>query len=131
MHIAYRRIADDVTFRVVNFRGNRVYWAHQEGNMLHRWVVCLLLSSVLAPFAPAQVNTSSIAGVVTDESGSLIPAASISAIQLATGLERKTQTGENGEYVLPQLPPGKYEITAKATGFQTAVVKDLTLAIAQ
>ncbi len=96
----------------------------------HR-VFGLLLLLALAPFALAQVNTSSIAGVVTDESGSLIPAASISVTQPATGLERKTQSGENGGYVLPQLPPGRYEITATAAGFQTAVVKDLVLAIAQ
>ncbi|MBI3684725.1 MAG: TonB-dependent receptor [Acidobacteria bacterium] len=81
--------------------------------------------------ASAQVNTSSIAGVITDATGSVVPEATITAIQAATGLERQTRSGSGGEYVLPQLPPGRYEITAKATGFQTTVVKDVALAIAQ
>lgn len=79
----------------------------------------------------AQVSTSAIAGTVTDESGSGIPGASISVTQVGTGLERKTSSGETGEYVFPQLPPGRYEITATATGFQTALVRDIVLAIAQ
>ncbi|MBI3470648.1 MAG: TonB-dependent receptor [Candidatus Solibacter usitatus] len=84
----------------------------------------------LAPLA-AQVNTSAIAGVVTDESGSVVPGAAITITQVETGLTRKTVSTEAGEYVAPQLPPGRYEVSAQATGFQRATVKDVVLAIAQ
>ena len=99
--------------------------------MLPNRVFCILSVLALARLAFAQVNTSAIAGVVTDESGSVIPNASISVMQVGTGLERKTQSGESGEYVFQQLPPARYELTAQATGFKTAVVRDLVLAIAQ
>lgn len=97
---------------------------------VHR-LASLLLFLALAFRSGAQVNTSAIAGAITDESGSVVPNASISVVHVDTGLERKTQSGEAGEYVFPQLPPGRYELTARAPGFQGAVVKDLVLAIAQ
>src|SRR6516164_4672363 len=112
-------------------QGGNMKIPHSLFHILRRQVGCQVLSIAFAALGCAQVNTSSFAGVVTDESGSVIPRAQITVTQLSTGLERQTQSGENGEYVLPQLPPGSYEIAAKATGFQTVVVKDLVLAIAQ
>jgi len=99
--------------------------------MTSRFVLPILLWVGLNVSAPAQVNTSSISGVVTDGTGSVVPGASVIAIQADTRQERQTTTGANGEYVLPQLPPGRFEITAKAPGFQTTVVRDVVLAIAQ
>src|SRR5216683_2340775 len=49
----------------------------------------------------------------------------------AACLTRKTTTNETGEYVLPQLPPGRYQVTAEAAGFQKTIIRDVTLAIAQ
>jgi uncharacterized surface anchored protein len=86
---------------------------------------------LLASIASSQVNTSVIAGSVTDNSGSVVPGATIAVLQIGTGLERKTVTNANGEYVVPQLAPGNYEITAQATGFQTARVTSIALTIAQ
>jgi hypothetical protein len=90
-------------------------------------LVCLFTASI----ASSQVNTSVIAGSVTDNSGSVVPGATIAVLQIGTGLERKTVTNANGEYVIPQLAPGNYEITAQATGFQTARVTSIALTIAQ
>src|SRR6266498_4223903 len=101
------------------------------GTMSRSSLVCLLLLLGAVYSAHAQVNTSAIAGAVTDETGSVIANATISVLQVETGLERQTATGENGEYVVPQLSPGSYQITVKKTGFQTGVVKNVVLAIAQ
>lgn len=79
----------------------------------------------------SQVNTSVLVGTVTDESGSVIPNVNITATQTSTGLTRSSVSSSDGEYVLPQLAPGRYELTAQATGFQKAVVTDVVLAIAQ
>lgn len=79
----------------------------------------------------AQVNTSALVGTVTDETGSIVPKVSITVTQVETGLSRSAVSSEAGEFVLPQLPPGRYEITAQGPGFQKAVVKDVLLAIAQ
>ena len=74
----------------------------------------LFLAGIEAVSLNAQVNTSALAGIVTDESGSVAPNVEITAVQEATGLTRKTTTNDTGEYVLPQLPPGRYELTAQA-----------------
>src|SRR5439155_1479855 len=94
-------------------------------------VLSLLLSGAGVWLLRAQVNTSAIAGIVTDESGSVAPNVEVTAVQEATGLTRKTRTNETGEYVLPQLPPGRYQVTAEAAGFQKTLIRDVTLAIAQ
>lgn len=100
--------------------------------------VCSLLSSLsmvsalfLAASLAAQVNTSTIAGVVTDESGSTVPNAKVVASLPSIGLVREVTSSSNGEFVVPQIPPGVWKISVQATGFQTAVVDNITLAIAE
>ena len=91
----------------------------------------LVLAAFSLALANAQVNTSTLTGTVTDESGSNIPNASITINQVGTGLARAATTANEGEFVVAQLPPGRYEIIVQATGFQKAVIKDVVLAIAQ
>jgi hypothetical protein len=95
-----------------------------------RLTVALFLFSL--PFlVNAQVNTSAIAGMVTDASGSVIPNANVTVTQAATGLVRKVTTSESGEYVVAQLGPGVYEVKVETQGFQQAIAKGVTLDIAQ
>ena len=48
-------------------------------------------------------------------------------VDLATGLERKTETSERGEFVLPGLAPARYQLTAQRDGFAPLQVPDLVL----
>ncbi len=91
--------------------------------------LCLILA--LAGFLAAQVNTSAIAGLITDESGSVVPNATVVITQTGTGLSRTVTTSDNGEYVVPQLPPGRYEVKVEAQGFQSVVANNISLDIAQ
>jgi len=92
----------------------------------------LLVSAVLAAASlSAQVNTSTIAGVITDESGSAVPNAKVVATISSIGLQREVTSNENGEYVIPQIPPGVWNVTARANGFTTASIEKLTLNIAE
>ncbi len=78
----------------------------------------------------AQVNTSTLAGLVKDESGAAVPSAKVTAMMLATGQQRVTNSNEAGEFVVPQLAPGSYRLSVTAAGFQTAVVDNISLNIA-
>ncbi len=92
-----------------------------------------LVALALLPTTPmaAQVATSTIAGVVSDSAGAVVPSARIVAILLATSQQREAAANGSGEYVIPQLAPGSYKLTISISGFQTAVVPNVTLEIAE
>ena len=56
----------------------------------------------------AQSDRSTLTGVVTDQTGAVIPGASVEAVNQATGLKYTTSSNDSGIYSLPQLPVGLY-----------------------
>jgi hypothetical protein len=81
--------------------------------------ICFALF-VAAESVTAQVGgTGSIEGNVTDPSGAAVVNASVTAVNVATGVETARKTSDAGVFVLPLLPPGEYTVTIKASGFQT------------
>src|SRR5690349_950561 len=84
---------------------------------------CLLLTIIfLAASGTAwgQVTGSgTIQGSVTDSSGAVVPEASVTAINVATGVETERTTTPAGFYVLSPLPAGEYTVRVAASGFQT------------
>lgn len=72
----------------------------------------------IVPPCSGQSDYGSIAGFVRDPSGSLIPRTKIVATNEATGAEKSAATNESGYYVVSNLPPGIYTITAESAGFK-------------
>ncbi|MBI4852073.1 MAG: TonB-dependent receptor [Acidobacteria bacterium] len=68
-------------------------------------------------FAQSGATTANASGVVTDEEGRVIVSASVTAVNLETNQTREIQTNEKGLFLLNELPPGNYEISAYAQGF--------------
>lgn len=93
----------------------------------------LWISAVLIGFAPPAltqaVATVQISGAVLDSSGSVIPDASVTATQLETGLARTVVSGPEGNYAIPQLPVGHYELTVEKSGFKTYLQKGIELQV--
>jgi hypothetical protein len=79
----------------------------------------------------AQTFQGTITGRVVDPSSSVVAAAAVTATNQDTGLAYKTVTNAAGNFVLPQLPAGKYEVAVEATGFRKLVRRDLELNVAQ
>jgi hypothetical protein len=77
----------------------------------------LLLFSLLAGSAFGQTDTGSISGTVRDVTGAVVPDAGVSAKNAATSAERTTRTDSTGEYTIPGLNPGIYEVTVSKAGF--------------
>src|SRR5258708_1321233 len=75
--------------------------------------------------------TRNIIGTVVDNTGAVIPNASVTATNIATGVNSHTQTTGSGEYTLPDLLPGTYRIRAEAPGFQASVINNVGLIVAQ
>src|SRR5262249_34665991 len=70
----------------------------------------------------AQVgDSSSIRGTVLDSSGAVLPGATITATNVATGVATTRQATDAGVYVISPLPPGEYRVTVTLDGFRTYV----------
>src|SRR5258708_438975 len=66
----------------------------------------------------AQDSRGSITGRVIDSTGASIVGAEIRAINRATGAAATARSNESGNYTLPLLPPGAYDLTAEFSGFK-------------
>ena len=84
-----------------------------------------LLLSVLAVSAYAQAPSGEISGLVTDESGSVLPGVRVTLTNQATNAMRVVVTNESGLYVMPAVPPGRYTLKAELEGFRTVERADI------
>jgi len=75
----------------------------------------LLLASV---WLFGQAETGTISGTITDNSGAVVPGATVTVMSVNTGLSRSTTAGSAGEYAVPSLKPDTYSITVEHEGFQ-------------
>ncbi|PYU28603.1 MAG: TonB-dependent receptor [Acidobacteria bacterium] len=82
-------------------------------------------SSYIPPFA------NSITGAVKDTSGAAVPGAMVTVKHLETGLTRAVEADATGNYAIPSLPVGEYELTAEKMGFQREVRRGINLLVAQ
>jgi hypothetical protein len=85
---------------------------------------------VLSP-ATSQTQTAHLTGTISDQSGAVIPAASITAQNVDTGLKRETQSNEHGLYAMPGLAPGNYRINIQKDGFKPLNQSGVQLQVAQ
>lgn len=76
-----------------------------------------LLLTASAAFA--QVSTFDLSGVVLDESGGVLPGATVTLTNDDTGLRRSVVSNESGRYVFAGMPRGPYTLTVALQGFST------------
>jgi hypothetical protein len=90
--------------------------------------VCFLAAAAFALALPflgvlsAQSTTQTIQGLVTDPTGAVIPGATVTMNNLATGVVQAVQTNDTGNYTFALVPVGSYELRCEASGFKTDVV---------
>src|ERR1700730_11506541 len=82
-------------------------------------VTFLWIFLALAPQARAQQTLGGITGTVTDDSGAVVPATTVTIVGDQTKLTRMLQSNETGAYTFVDLPISNYTITFTHTGFQT------------
>src|SRR5437773_1946927 len=95
-------------------------------------IVFAVLSIVWVAEAWGQASyTAQIRGVVKDQSGALVPNATITITNDATGISETSRSDDHGLYVLTGLRPAVYTIKADAVGFRPAEEKNVVLQVAQ
>ncbi|MDA2913520.1 TonB-dependent receptor, partial [Acidobacteriia bacterium AH_259_A11_L15] len=86
---------------------------------------------VALPAASQVLEKGSITGTVYDPSGAVVPGATVRIINVATGAEREVSTSSDGRYAAAVLPVGEYRIEVTKSGFATAIVREVRLAVGQ
>src|SRR5262249_10469543 len=69
-------------------------------------------------FAQSEIGSATLRRTVTDPSGAAIPGAKGSVKSPATGLERVTESTNDGLFSFPALPVGTYDVSVEAQGFK-------------
>ena len=91
-------------------------------------VMTLVLAVVGVLPAFAQGDRGQIAGFIKDQTGGVIPGATVTVTNSQTKLTWTAVTDGRGYYVIPSLPPAAYEITVELQGFkrwiQTGMILD-------
>ena len=87
-----------------------------------------LLVLATIPLA-GQTAQASLTGTLTDESGGIVRQAELDVQSEETGANRLTHSDDAGRYSFEQLLPGAYRLTARSTGFQTAVGAGIKLTV--
>ena len=93
-------------------------------------LLAALLAAAAALPAYPQATSSSILGNVTDPTGAAVPNVTVTATQVDTNFTRSVQSSESGQFNIPLLPLGNYQLEIVAPGFkrfvQTGIVLDLS-----
>jgi len=96
--------------------------------MLCRLVILLALCTLLADISMAQEVTGNISGIVKDQSGAVVPNATVTVTNTDKNAVMKTvTTSSNGDFSATYLPIGRYSVTVEAAGFQRFTQKDIEL----
>ena len=104
--------------------------------MLKRLVWIFTLLGMLAliatsGWAQAQISSADLKGTVLDPSKAAIAGATITATNANTGVSRSTTSDQTGEYRIPLLPPGVYDLKIEMQGFAPQNHKGITLTVGQ
>jgi hypothetical protein len=96
---------------------------------VRRVALALFCCSLLLSPALAQTYRGTILGTVYDENGAVVPGASVTARNTATGVTRTATTDEEGNFTIPELQIGAYELNVQREGFQTGLVTNVNVDI--
>ena len=99
--------------------------------MIKRLTLVIVAFACLPNGLRAQTTNGIITGVITDSSRAVVPEAQVSVVKRDTGQERTALSDASGLYVVPQLAPGVYTLTAIKQGFASVRQNNIQLLVNQ
>jgi hypothetical protein len=108
---------------------NQLIAGAQRTYRLRFLLVALMFCLITAFQMRAQVVGGTILGTIADQSGRVVPKATILIRNLANGITHSVTADAAGFYAAPNLLPGTYEVSASAAGFAATVRSDITLTV--
>jgi len=89
----------------------------------------LIVAAAAGAAAQSQITTAVIEGTVVDASGAVLPGVDVEIRNVDTNLTRALTTDRNGRFAALQLPPGRYTVTLKLSGFATLVQENVLASV--
>jgi len=89
-----------------------------------------LLGALLTPSANAQYEDGSLIGSIHDSTGAAVSNAAVTVTNINTGNVIKVNANGSGDYEVPSLRVGVYNVEATANGFASAEAKNITVSVA-
>ena len=89
----------------------------------------LLLAPMFVPSLNAQVLYGSIGGTVKDQTGAVVPGAAVTITNVQTGQAREAVSDNTGNYSIPNVLEGTYDLSVKMTGFRNHLEKGILVSI--
>jgi hypothetical protein len=105
-------------------------WFRPARNAFWRGLFLMAIFSLLCGSARAQ-TTGSLLGVVSDQNGAVVPAATVRVTNTDTGFTVSTVSNAEGSYLVPLLPLGHYSIAVTASGFKSFTQSNVQVPVAQ
>src|SRR5262249_3105860 len=110
-----------VPVRIRSGEGGAMRFVLRSHHPLFLLAAGVLLAAVWGDLSVAQERTVRVYGVVRDNTGGLIPAATVVLSQAETGFKTELMTSEIGVYNAPRLVPGTYTLEVEQSGFKKFV----------
>jgi hypothetical protein len=98
---------------------------------MHKILHFTIVSAILMPLLFGQIDAGRIVGTVADPSGAVVPNASITVVDERTGQERKITANSSGYFVVANLAPSTYKVTAQGNGLGPSETTGLPLSVGQ
>ncbi len=98
--------------------------------VLNTGIMFVFILSLLGSVSAQTVTTGQITGSVTDQSGAVVPSASVTVTKIDTGEKRTVMTSDDGNYSIPNLAVGTYNVSVTKDGFKETNVSNLVVNVA-
>ncbi len=79
----------------------------------------------------AQTDSGRLVGTVSDPAGAVVSGATVKVVNQRTGIERSVTSSESGIYIVPQLSPAPYTVTASSPGLGPNSVSNVVISVGQ
>lgn len=117
MHVQFSRLSE--------FLRNR---ARSPLRLFVSSIGLLTLLTIVGSTALAQTGLSGLRGTIMDSSGAVVPGATVTLTEPATGTQLRTaNSNAQGDFEFPNLKPGTYEVKSEKAGFKASIISDVQL----
>ena len=98
---------------------------------MRRFRIAVLVALVTLVGSAAFAQQGSIAGTVVDATKSVLPGVSVTATDQEAGRQLSAITNDKGEYLIANVPAGRYSVQAELSGFTTVLLRDIEILVGQ